>query len=134
MAGGTLRVQSLKLESKLTRIEADGTIDLSSKYARLTAKGKLQGIVGLAAAVLSALLEAEGEGPMNDVHWRLRNVPGIGMIGDAAGLVGKTGGVVIQGAGTAVKKTTETATDAVKGTGDAVKRLFQLPGKLLPGK
>lgn len=134
MAGGILHIENLKLDSKLTRIEANGSIDLTRQYAHLTAKAKLQGIAGLATALLSALLKVEGEGPVHDVRWKLDKVPGIDMIGDAAGVVGKTGGMVIDEAASVVKKTTGTAADAVKGTGNAVKGLFKLPGKLLPGK
>ena len=43
MTGGTLHIENLKLESKLTRIEANGSIDLNRQYAHLTAKAKLQG-------------------------------------------------------------------------------------------
>lgn len=123
IGGGTLHIDNLKLESKLTRIEAKGSVDLDRQYAHVTAKAKLQGIAGLATAILSALLEVEGEGPVSDVEWKLKNVPGIGMIGEAASAVGKTGGAVIDGAG-----------DAVKGAGKAAKGLLKIPGKLLPGK
>lgn len=123
IGGGILHIDNLKLESKLTRIEANGSVDLNRQYARLTAKAKLQGIAGLATAILSALLEVEGEGPVSDVQWKLKNVPGIDMIGEAAGVVGKTGGAVIDGAGS-----------AVKGAGKAAKGLLKIPGKLLPGR
>lgn len=123
MGGGTLQIENMRLESKLTRIEANGSIDLSRQYARLTAKAKLQGIVGLATSVLSALLEVEGEGPVSEVRWKLKNVPGAGLVGGAADVVGKTGGMVIEGAGGAVKE-----------TGKAAKGLLKLPGKLFQGK
>ncbi|MCE9517997.1 MAG: AsmA-like C-terminal region-containing protein [Verrucomicrobia bacterium] len=128
IGGGIFYITNLKLESKLTRIEGNGTIDLSRQYAWLDAKAKLQGIAGLATALLSALLEVEGEGPTSDVKWKLKNA---GLIGEAAGLVGKTGGAVIEGAGGALKATTGTATEAVKDTGKAAKGLLKLPGKLL---
>ena len=72
--------------------------------------------MGLATALLSALLEVEGEGPVSDVRWKLNNVPGAGLIGGAANVVGKTGGAVIEGAG-----------NAVKGTGKAAKGLLKRP-------
>jgi len=118
-----LHIENLKLESKLTRIEANGSIDLSRQYAHLTAKAKLQGIVGMTTTLLSALLEMEGQGPTNDVRWKLRNVPGLGMIGNAASVVGKTGGKVVEGAG-----------NALRDTGKAAKSLLKIPGKLLPAK
>lgn len=120
LEGGQLKIENLKLESKLTRIEADGTVDLMRQHAHLTAKAKLQGIVGLATNLLSALLEVEGEGPVSDVHWKLKNLPGTEVIGAAADVVGKAGGAVIQGAGGAVKE-----------TGKAAKGLLKIPGKLL---
>jgi hypothetical protein len=116
MAGGTLHLDDLTLDSKQTHIEANGTIDLARGYARLTAKVNLQGIVGLATVLVTSLLEFEGEGRVGDVRWKLKNIPGVGLLGGAA------------------KKTTETATGAVKKTGKAVKGLLKLPGKLLPGK
>jgi hypothetical protein len=122
ISGGALQIQNLKVDSKLTRIEGNGSIDLNRQYADFTAKAKLQGIAGLATGLLSALLEVQGEGPVSDVHWKLKNVPGAKAIGEAAGLVGKTGGAVIEGAG-----------DAVKGAGKAAKGLLKIPGKLLPG-
>jgi hypothetical protein len=48
-------------------------------------------------------------------------------------VVGKTGGAVINGAGSAVNITTDAATGTVKGAGKAVKEIFKLPGRLLPG-
>jgi len=134
IGGGTLHIDNLKLESKLTRIEARGSVDLNRKYAHLTAKAKLQGIAGLATAILSALLEAEGEGPVTDVHWKLKNVPGIGMVGEAATVVEKTGAAVINGAGGAVKDVGRGAVDVGKDVGKAAKGLLKIPGKLLPGK
>lgn len=134
MAGGILRIEDLKLDSKLTRIEASGSVDMARQYAHLTAKARLQGIAGLATALLSALLELEGEGPVNNVRWKLKNIPGLATLEDATRIIGATGGAVINGTGAAVKKTTETATDAVKGTGKTLKEVLKIPGKLLPGR
>jgi hypothetical protein len=118
LGGGNLHINNLKLESKLTRIEADGVVDLNKQYAHLVAKAKLQGIVGMATILLSTLLEMEGDGPVSDVRWKLKNGP-TELIGGAANVVGKTGGAVIEGAGGAVKE-----------TGKAAKGLLKIPGKL----
>lgn len=134
MEGGILRVEDLRLDSKFTRVEAAGAVDLDRQHAHLTAKAKLQGIAGLATALLSALLEVEGEGPVSDVRWKLKNVPGMGAIGDAAKVVGKTGAEVMDGAGKVMKDGTGAAVDAAKETGRKAKDLLKLPGKLLPGR
>lgn len=134
LEGGVLRVEDLRLDSKFTRVEAAGTVDLARQFAHLNAKTKLQGIAGLATALLSALLEVEGQGPVSDVRWKLKNVPGIGAIGDAAKVVGKTGGEIMDGAGKVVKDGTGAAVDAAKETGKKAKDLLKLPGKLLPGR
>jgi hypothetical protein len=127
-------VNDMKLESKFTRIDADGTVNLASQYAKMAANAKLQGIIGLSTALLSALLEVEGEGPVSDVKWKLKNIPGMEMIGGAAKAAGQTGEVVLDGATSVVKGTAGVATEAVKDTGKAVRGILNLPGKLIPGK
>jgi hypothetical protein len=117
LGGGNLQINKLRLESKLTRIEADGVVDLNKQYAHLVAQAKLQGIAGMATILLSTLLQMEGDGPVSDVHWKL-NMPA-DLIGGAANVVGKAGGAVIEGAGGAVKE-----------TGKAAKGLLKIPGKI----
>jgi hypothetical protein len=106
---GTLHIENLKLESTLTLIDAQGTIDLARQYASLTAKAKLRGIAGIATFLVSSLLEMRGEGPVDDVRWKLDHLPGDGRL-------------------------MEDAADVLKGTGGAVKDILKLPGKLLPRK
>jgi len=103
LAGGTLHLANLILESKEAHVEAAGSVDLNRQFAHLTAKANLKGMVGLPTVLLSALLELEGEGPVSDVRWKLNNVPGTRVIGGAANIIGKTGGAVIKGAGKAAK-------------------------------
>jgi hypothetical protein len=113
MAGSILFLEDLKLVSEQVSLDASGNIDLAREYARFTAKGRLRKIPGLATVLLTSLLEFKGEGPVDDMRWSLKSVPGVSTIGKGA------------------KQTTKTATDAVKGAGRAVKGLIGLPGKLL---
>ncbi len=122
LSSGTLHIDSLNLDSKTTRIQGNGSIDLSRQYAHLTAKAKLQGIVGMATGLLSALLEVQGDGPVSDMHWKLKN-PGAAVIGEAATALEKTGGLLIEGTGGAMKE-----------TGKAAKGLLKIPGSLFPRK
>jgi hypothetical protein len=133
LGNGILSIRNLKLDSKFTRLEANGDVNLTSNHAHLTAKAKLQGIVGLATALLSALLEVEGEGPISDVKWKLKSLPAGLLVKGAVDVVGKTGGVVLDGAEGAVNITTDAATGTVKGAGKAVKEILKIPGRLLPG-
>lgn len=112
MAGGTLYLDDLKVVSEQARIEAGGTIDLAREYAQLTAKGRLRKIPGLATVLLTSLLEFKGEGPVDDVNWSLKSLPGVDLIGKAG------------------EKAAKAATQAAKGAGRAVKGLIKLPGKL----
>jgi AsmA-like C-terminal region len=114
---GILNINNLKFNSSILKIEAQGNIDLEKQYAHLTAEAKLRGIVGLATALISSLLEVEGEGPVSNVSWKLKYVPGSGIVGNA---VGKTGGTVIKGADT-----------VVEGADDVVKGIFKFPSRLL---
>jgi hypothetical protein len=114
LADGILRIRNLHLDSKLTRIDAHGTVNLENNHAHLSAKAKLQGPVGQATALLSSLLEVEGGGPVNDMQWSLKNMPDAEIVTDAAKAVEKTGG------------------KALKTTGKAVKGLLGVPRKLLP--
>ncbi|MES2661273.1 MAG: hypothetical protein V4689_21820 [Verrucomicrobiota bacterium] len=109
VAGGTLFIEEMAMESTLTRVDAQGSIDLARQYAKLTAKAKLRGIPGLATFLLSSLLEMEGEGPVTDVRWKLDHLPGDGGVIDGAGGV-------------------------LKDAGKAAKDILSLPGKLLPRK
>ena len=131
---GILSIRNLELDSKYTRVQANGTVNLQSNYAHLTAKAKLQGIVGLATSILSALLEVEGEGPVSDVKWGLKNMPVGDLVQGATEVVGKTGEAVVGGTETAIKMTTDAAAGTVKGAGKAVKGMLKLPGKLIPGR
>jgi hypothetical protein len=109
LADGILGIRDLHLDSALTRIDANGTVNLETDYANLAAKAKLQGPAGHATALLSSLLEVEGGGPVNDMRWNLKNMPDAEIVTDAAKAVEKTGG-------------------------KAVKRLLGVPRKLLPKK
>jgi hypothetical protein len=133
LSNGVLSIRNLNLDSKFTRVEANGDVNLERNHAHLTAKAKLQGIVGLATALLSALLEVEGDGPTSDVKWTLKNLPGGALVKGAADIVGKTGGAVLNGTGSAVKATGSAAAGTVKEAGKAVKGILKLPGRLLPG-
>lgn len=126
-------IRNLKLDSKFTRIEANGDLNLERNHAHLTAKAKIQGIVGLATALLSSLLEVEGDGPPSDVKWSLKNLPGADLVKGAADAVGKSGEALIQGTGSALEATGDAAAGTVKGAGKAVKGLLKLPGRVLPG-
>jgi len=66
--------------------------------------------------LLTSLFEFKGEGPVDDMHWKLKSIPGVSLVGNA------------------VKKTTGTAAEAGKGVGKAVKGLIELPGKVLEDK
>jgi hypothetical protein len=114
LADGILRIRNLHLDSKLTRIDANGSVNLETNYANLTAKAKLQGAVGQVTALLSSLLEVEGSGPVSDMKWGLKTALGADAVTDAAKAVGETGG-----------KTLKTGGKAVKG-------LLGVPRKLLP--
>ena len=100
IAGGILHLEDLKLESKQTHIEADGDIDLVRDYAQITAQGRLRGITGLATVVLASLLEFEGTGPVSDMHWKMKSIPGVGLIGKTARkITGKEKGEVTETGG-----------------------------------
>jgi hypothetical protein len=114
LADGILNIRNLNLNSSLTRINANGSVNLETNYANLSAKAKLQGAAGRATALLSSLLEVQGSGPVNDMRWGLKNMPDAEIVTDAAKAVEKTGG-----------KALKTGTKAVKG-------LLRTPGKLLP--
>jgi hypothetical protein len=132
MSNGILHIRNLKLDSKFTRIDANGTLNLTTHYAHLTARGKLQGIAGLATALLTAMLEMEGEGPLSNVHWKLKSVPAGVLVRGAVDVVGKTGGVVLDGTGKVLDVTGDAAKGTIKETGKAVKGILKLPGRLLP--
>jgi hypothetical protein len=114
LADGIMSLRNLHLDSKLTRIDANGTVNLETNHANLSAKAKLLGAVGQATALLSSLLEVEGSGPVSDMQWSLKNMPDAEIVTDAAKAVEKTGG------------------KALKTTGKAVKGLLGVPRKLLP--
>ena len=116
MADGTLHLEDLKLDSKQTHIEASGAIDLVRDHARITAHGRLRGITGLATVILASLLEFQGEGPVRDMHWKLKSIPGVGLIGKAA------------------KKITGKEKGAVKGTGGGVKGSHGSDSNQPPGR
>ena len=133
LGNGVLSIRNLNLDSKFTRVEANGDVNLERNHAHLTAQAKLQGIVGLATGLLSALLEVEGDGPINDVKWTLKNPAGA-LVKGAGEVIGKTGGAVLNGTETAVKVGGSAAAGTVKEAGKAVKGILKLPGRLLPGK
>lgn len=116
LSDGILRIDNLHLDSRLTRIDARGTINLETNHADLTAKAGLLGLAGQATALLSSMMEVEGSGPVSDMQWGLKNMPDAEIITGAARTLEKTGG------------------KAVKTTGKAVKGLLGIPGKLLPKK
>lgn len=118
LAESKLKIQNLHLDSKLTRIDANGIINLENNHANLAAQAQLQGLVGRATSLLSSLLELEGNGPISDIRWQLKNLPNSKMITGAARSVGKAGGSVIDGTG-----------KALKSTGKAFKGLFRSPRK-----
>ncbi|MBS0657138.1 MAG: hypothetical protein JSR82_02680 [Verrucomicrobia bacterium] len=118
LANGRLQLENLVLDNQQAHIEAEGSLDLVRQYAKLNARANLRGIVGLATALVTSLLEVEGEGPWRDVRWRLKSAPGTKAIGKAAEAVGKTGGAVVKGAG-----------EAAKGTGKAASGLLKRVGK-----
>jgi hypothetical protein len=116
LSDGILTISNLYLDSKLTRIDASGTVNLETNRADLTAKARLLGLAGQATAILSSLLEVEGSGPVDDMQWGLKNMPDAGIITGAAKTLEKTG------------------EKAIKATGKTVKGLWGIPGKLLPKK
>jgi hypothetical protein len=130
-----LEISQLKLQSTITEIQAEGTLDLASQQAQLTAHAKLRGIVGLPTMLLGRLLTLEGAGPFTRIQWRLRYAPGLekltGVTGLMTGTAGKVGGAVggavigVGGAGVGA------AAGAVKGAGKAAKGILTLPGRLL---
>ncbi len=130
LAGGIVTIQNAELKSKLTEVSAQGRVDLIKQYGELQGKARLRGIVGLSTALLSELLTVEGKGPLNDMRWSLKNLPGVAEITGAAGKVGgavtdvvkDVGGTASQAVGTAAKE-----------AGKAAKKILGLPGKLLPG-
>lgn len=127
---GIVTLHKAALQSKLTEVTAEGKVDLVQQRGDLVGKAKLRGIVGLPTVLLSELLAVEGSGPLNDMRWSLKNAPGMAEI---TGAVGKAGGAVtdvVKDVGGAAGKATGTA---VKEAGKAAKKIFSLPGKLLPG-
>ena len=130
-----LEISQLKLQSTITEIQAEGTLDLASQQAQLIAHAKLRGIVGLPTMLLGRLLTLEGAGPFTRIQWRLRYAPGLekltGVTGLMTGTAGKVGGAVggavigVGGAGVGA------AAGAVKGAGKAAKGILTLPGRLL---
>jgi len=130
IANGVVTLHHADLKSKLTEVSAQGRVDLVKQYGDLQGKAKLRGIVGLSTALLSELLTVEGKGPLNDMRWSLKNLPGVAEITGAAGKVGGAVTDVVKDVGGAAGKATGTA---VKEAGKAAKKIFSLPGKLLPG-
>lgn len=116
IGNGRLQIESLVLDNQQAHVEADGSLDLVRQYAKLNARASLRGLVGVAASLLTSLIELEGEGPLNDVRWRVKTAPGKA-IGKAAEAVGKTGGAVVKGAGEAAKSTGKAASGLLKRVG-----------------
>src|SRR4029434_4799852 len=114
MAGGTLFLDDLKLTSQQVRVEAGGKIDLAREYAQFTAKGRLRRLPGLVTVLRTFLLEFKGEGPVDDVRWRLKSIPRFHLFSKIAKRANKT--------------------EAEKGADRALKGLLELPGNLLPDK
>gem|GEM_PF-6974898 len=138
LKGERLEISGLKLQSAITEIQADGTLDLASEQAKLTARAQLRGIAGLPTLLLGRLLTLDGQGPFANIQWRLRYAPGLEKLSGVAGLMtgtaGKVGGTVggavigVGGAGVGA------AAGAVKGAGKAAKGILTLPGRLLKKK
>lgn len=134
LSGELLTISDLKLRSTITEIQAEGTLNLASQHAKMTARAQLRGIAGLPTMLLGRLLTLDGEGPFSSIQWRLRYAPGLETLSGAAGLMtgtaGAVGGAVI-GAGEAG---VDAAAGAVKGAGKAAKGILSLPGRLLKKK
>ena len=114
ISGGTLLLDDLKLVSRQVRVEASGAIDLAREYTEITAKGRLRRLPGLVTVLLTFLLEFKGEGPVENMKWRLKSIPGLHLLGKAANKA--------------------TRTEAEKGADRALKGLIELPGNLLRDK
>jgi hypothetical protein len=116
VAGNKLYLEELKLVSDQAHIDAAGTIDLAREYAQLTAKGRLRKIPGIVTVFLAWLLEFKGEGPVDNIRWSFRTVPGFQLLGKVA------------------QRTDKPEAVAEKEADRAVKGLIELPGKVLHEK
>lgn len=117
---GVVRSKDLRIESTATKLLANGQVDLIQLTLNADVRANLRGVVGLATVVPSLIFELHGEGPLNDVHWKMAHVPGI--IQGAAE-------VTVEG----VKTVTEGAGKVIEGIGGtASKILGGRPGFLLP--
>ncbi len=76
-------------------------------------RARLRRLPGIVTVLLTWLLEFKGEGPVDDVRWSLKTLPGFHPISNAP------------------KKTTRTEREAENEDDRAVKGLIELPGKVL---
>ena len=67
----------LEIVSKTTRIRARGKIDAVANRSEFDVTANFRGPVGLATSIVAKILEIRGEGPVNNMEYRLRNVPRI---------------------------------------------------------
>ncbi len=115
-----LRSQDLRIESAATKLLAKGQVNLVQQTLDADVRANLRGVPGIATAVLSLIFEVHGEGPLDDVQWKLANNPGI--VRGAAGVA--IGGVkaVVGGTG-----------KVIEGVGDTTWKLFEKrPGLFIP--
>jgi hypothetical protein len=66
---GILHLENLTLENAQTKIDAEGTVDLKRRYADLTSKARMKGVLGFVATALAGGIDATGKGPVGDVKW-----------------------------------------------------------------
>jgi hypothetical protein len=66
---GTLHLENITLDNAQAHIEAEGTINLKRRYANLTSKARMKGVLGFVATALAGGIDATGKGPVGDVKW-----------------------------------------------------------------
>ena len=122
LENGTIRSDDLRLESAATKILAKGHIDMVQETLDADVRANLKGVPGVATDLISRIFTFHGEGPLNDVHWKLKGTPEI-----VRGATDAT----IEG----TKKATEGAGKIVDDVGNATKKLLDdRPGFLIPKK
>ena len=113
VAANQLYLKDLKLVSDQAHIDAQGTIDLAREYAQFRAKGRLRRLPGIVTVLLAWLFEFKGEGPVDNIRWSFKTVPGFHLLSKVA------------------QRTAPPESASEKEADRAVKGLIELPGKVV---
>lgn len=117
VARGMVHSSDLRIESSTTVVTATGWLNFVKDTVAVDVRANLKGVVGVATALVSKILEVRGEGPLDKVHWTLANVPkvvdgaanvvseGAAAVGEAAKGVGEAAGKILEkGSGLRIPK------------------------------